>query len=133
MGAKIFIVDQSASARRALQLAISASSGELLTVGSEAGGDATLSAIAETKPDAIVIDVGPEGTDGVSLTERVMRSQPTPILVMTAPNARDPELVFRALQAGALDVLPRLPPPSDPRFGVELQRLIRTLRAFSRL
>ena len=69
--------------------------------------------------------------DGLEATRRIMRTTPTPVVVVSGLLEREIDLSFRALQAGALAVLPKPPARSSSTFAAEQQRLLNTLRAMS--
>jgi two-component system chemotaxis response regulator CheB len=67
------------------------------------------------KPDLITMDVAMPVMDGLAATRRIMRENPTPIIVVTAKsNFQEMNVAFEAMEAGALDVV------SKPKgFGLE--------------
>jgi DNA-binding NarL/FixJ family response regulator len=80
----------------------------LLNVGDEfvvceAAGDAIegMEMVRELRPDAVIVDVGLPGEDGIELTERLKMEFPT--LVVLILSAHDePEYAQRAARAGAM-------------------------------
>ncbi len=130
---RVLIVDDSATARHALRLALEEPHSGLEVVGQVASASETLAAIRKLEPDIVTLDVHLAAEDGVALARFIMETRPTPILLVTGVDPKSPTLAFRALQAGALDVLPKLPAPSDPQYPYERQRLVRTLDALSRV
>ena len=49
--------------------------------------------------------------NGIDVVEAIMESSPCPILVVTGVSPDDPELAYRAVKAGALEVTGKLPAP----------------------
>jgi two-component system chemotaxis response regulator CheB len=81
----------------------------------------------ETSPDLVVMDIQMPRLDGLSATELIMARAPTPILVMTSdPWRNGVDLSFRALSAGALDLIPK--PEHLPLDEEERRDLVRKIR-----
>jgi two-component system chemotaxis response regulator CheB len=68
------------------------------------------------KPDLVLADVRLQDGDGIELTRRVLAERGVPIILITAHDPANPDLVFRAIEAGALDVLAKPPAATDPGF-----------------
>ncbi len=83
------------------------------------------------KPDLVLSDVHLTDGDGIELSRRLLRARGVPIVLITAFDAGDPDLVFRAMEAGALEVLPKPPPRADPAFGSYRRRFELTLRSLA--
>ncbi len=86
----------------------------------------------ELRPDIVLMDIHMPKMDGLSATEEIMARCPTPILVITSDPHRDGvDLSFRALSAGALDLMAkpsRIPFPEDEKEG-----LLRKIRLLSQV
>ena len=87
-------------------------------VGELADGAGVVEAVAETRPDVVLMDVRMPGVDGVTATRR-LREQPgaPPVLVLTT--FEDEEVLAGALRAGAAGFLLKGVPAED------LQRAVR--------
>jgi two-component system, OmpR family, alkaline phosphatase synthesis response regulator PhoP len=72
-------------------------------VSAHATGIRGLSAIREEKPDLIILDLGLPDISGAEIARRVRRTDPTPIIILTA--ADDVETKVEMLNAGADDYL----------------------------
>jgi CheY-like chemotaxis protein len=90
------------------------------------GADA-ITRIAETRPDAIVLDISMPRADGFEVLAH-LKSRPVPkripVMVLTARNA--PDDIREAIRLGAQDYLTK--PFSDRVFLMRLQRLLRPAR-----
>jgi two-component system chemotaxis response regulator CheB len=128
----VLIVDDSPTARRSLERAIESSSG-LHVAASVGSASEALRALQRVAVGVVAMDVFLGTEDGVELTAHIMETRPTPILLVTGADTRDPALTFRAMQAGALDLLPKLPDVGHRDYPHECDRLGRTLLALSRV
>ncbi len=89
-----------------------------------------LEVVFRKKPDIVFADVLLEDGDALVLTEKIMEVMPMPVVLTTAYSPKDPELMFRALKAGALDILPKPPPEGSEEFMAYIKNLQISLRAF---
>jgi two-component system chemotaxis response regulator CheB len=76
-----------------------------VVVGEADTGEKALDLLQKTTPDLILMDIMMPGIDGLKTTEEIMGLRPTPVLVVSDAVGRSADLNFRALQAGALDVI----------------------------
>lgn len=123
------IVDDSATARLAIRQALE-SDREIRVVGEAENGTRALNLIKRYKPDIVTMDVYLRRENGIELTSSIMATLPRPILIVTSINPSDPKLMYRAIEAGALDVAAK---PSGPlsknheKDRAHLLRLVKTL------
>ena len=128
----VVVVDDSASARLALRHALELDVSIRVVADASNATRAEL-AIREHRPDIVTMDVHLGSEDGIECAGRIMNACPTPILIVTGLDPKDPDLVFRAMQAGALEVFPKLPGPSSPAYSEGRTRLVRTVKALARV
>jgi two-component system chemotaxis response regulator CheB len=60
-----------------------------------------------------------------------MSELPTPVVVVTSLDPKDAKLVYRAMEAGALEVVGKPPPPGSAAYDASCQRLTRLVRTLS--
>ena len=107
---KVLIVDDDALVRGALRMMLSGS--DAIEVVGEAGdGDEVTAALAEHRPDVVLMDIRMPRLDGISATAALRRRpDPPSVIVLTTFDAD--ENVLRALRAGASGFLLKDTPPA---------------------
>jgi two-component system chemotaxis response regulator CheB len=118
MPVRVLTADDSATMRAALLGLLRQDEG-IEIVGSAKNGEEAVAMAEALQPDVLTMDVMMPGLDGLEATRAIMAGRPCRILVVSAisENAQV-DLSFRALEAGALDLLQK------PEAGTqeELQR-----------
>jgi DNA-binding NarL/FixJ family response regulator len=112
---RVLLVDDDALVRSALTMML-AGSDAVRVVGEAADGDEVPAAVAEHRPDVILMDIRMPRVDGLTATERVRAGRdgagPAPeVIVLTTFDADDQ--VVQALRAGAGGFLLKDTPPAD--------------------
>ena len=123
---RVLLVDDSATLRTTLQAVLERAG--VRVVGTAADGEEAVRACALLRPEVVLMDVRMPRLDGLQATQRIMRSTPVPILLMTAPDnlAVDVHLGLRALECGALDLIAK--PELAALQGGGAERLVARLR-----
>ena len=98
---RLLIIDDDRALRDALRRALSLADYEVDTA---AGGEEGLASIAQMPPDAVVLDVGMPGVDGLEVCRRLRAAgDRVPVLMLTARDAVEDRI--DGLDAGADDYL----------------------------
>ena len=106
---KVLIVDDSAFNRKILS-EILKSVDDIEIIGTAYDGEDAIRQIAKQKPDVITLDLEMPKMDGFTFLRWLMATSPLPVIVVSAKEAD--ENVFKALELGAMDFIPK--PSSYP-------------------
>ncbi len=129
---KVLIVDDTRTARAALR-SILERDPEIIVVGEASNGAQTMKLIHKYDPDFVTMDIYLEHENGLDLTKTIMVEAPRPILVITGVNPKDPRLIYRAMENGALDVFPKPPGPDHTDHAPQTAQLIRLVKTLSKV
>ncbi len=99
-GQRVLVVDDETAIRRYLHTALSAQG---FAVYEAANGQETISAVVESRPDLIILDLGLPDFDGIEVTRRLREWSNTPIIILSVREAEQDKIA--ALDAGADDYL----------------------------
>jgi len=103
---KVLIVDDSAFFRNRIAAAL-ASAADVEVVGTASNGQEAIERTLALKPDVITMDVEMPVIDGITAVRRIMAESPTRILMFSALTREGAKETLDALEAGALDFLPK--------------------------
>lgn len=102
MPIRVLIVDDSALIRNVLAEILRAAP-DLQVVGSASGATAARELVRTLNPDVITLDVEMPGVSGLEFLEKLMATQPKPVVMVSAFTERGSETTLRALELGAVD------------------------------
>jgi len=103
MKIRVFLADDHAVLRDGLA-ALLESAGDIEVVGAAADGREALDAITRLRPEVAILDISMPGLDGVRLAERLHERMPE-LRILMLSMVSDPEVIYRALRAGAFGYL----------------------------
>ncbi|MDA8621170.1 chemotaxis response regulator protein-glutamate methylesterase [Psychrosphaera sp.] len=106
MTIKVLVVDDSAFFRRRVTEILNAHT-ELEVVGDASNGKDAISQTALLKPDVVTMDIEMPVMDGITAVAQIMASTPTPIIMFSSLTHDGAKATLNALEAGALDFLPK--------------------------
>jgi DNA-binding NarL/FixJ family response regulator len=110
-GIRVLLVDDDALVRAGLSMMLNGAGG-LVIVGEAGDGDQVPAAVAEHRPDVVLMDLRMPRVDGIAATRRLRGTrQPPEVIVLTTFDAD--ENVLGALRAGASGFLLKDSPPAQ--------------------
>ena len=120
---RVFVVDDSAFARRAITRVLAADPG-IKVVGEAASGTDALAGVPAARPDIVTLDIAMPGMDGLTALRSLLARDPgLRVLMLSAHTREGAEATLEALAAGAVDFVDK------SRFGLmEFEGLGRELR-----
>lgn len=106
MGIKVLIVDDSTFFRKRLTEIIKGDP-SLEVVGEAKDGKEGVDKTLSLRPDVITMDVEMPVMDGITAVKEIMSKCPTPILMFSSLTFEGANSTFKALEAGAVDFMPK--------------------------
>jgi len=119
---RVLVVDDSAYNRQTIA-AILAEDPSVAVIGRAVNGKEALQMAFELRPDVITLDLEMPEMDGYAFLRLLMAKCPVPVVVISSHDDR--ESVFRALELGAMDFIPK----PRRKIGPELSKIAADLRA----
>jgi len=106
MVARVLIVDDSSFFRHRLNEILEADP-RIEVIGTANNGLEAVKRAAELKPDVITMDIEMPVMDGITAVRKIMQASPVPILMFSSLTTEGAKATFDALEAGAVDFLPK--------------------------
>lgn len=131
MTLKVLVVDDSAFFRRRIVEILDADIG-IKVVGTAANGQEAVDLVRRLDPDVVTMDIEMPVMDGITAVRRIMSDSPRPILMFSTLTTDGAKATLDALDAGAMDFLPkRLSDMASDEEGAKMM-LRRRVRALAR-
>lgn len=106
MGIKVLVVDDSSFFRRRVSEIVTKDP-DLEVVGTATNGAEAVKLAQQLKPQVITMDIEMPVMDGITAVREIMAKCPTPILMFSSLTHDGAKATLDALEAGALDFLPK--------------------------
>ncbi|RAU16553.1 chemotaxis response regulator protein-glutamate methylesterase [Nitrincola tibetensis] len=106
MAVKVLIVDDSSFFRNRIEETLS-SDPRIKIVGTAVNGNEAVEKAARLRPDLITMDVEMPKMNGIEAVRQIMQVAPTNVLMLSSLTHEGARVTLRALEAGAVDYLPK--------------------------
>ena len=103
---KVIIVDDSRLTRRMLRNILK-SDPLIKVVGEASNGFEAIDKVLSLNPDVVIMDVVMPEMDGITAIKEILKVKPVPILVFSSITEEGSRAALDALEAGALEVMPK--------------------------
>lgn len=103
---KVLVVDDSGFFRRRIRELLTADA-DIEVIGEAADGREAVRQAIALRPEVITMDIEMPVLDGISAVREIMRRQPTPVLMFSSLTVEGARATLDALDAGAVDFLPK--------------------------
>ena len=128
---KVLVVDDSPVVQELL-VHILSTDPEIQVIGTADNGEEALEAVKNTKPDVITMDIHMPKANGFDATRRIMETYPTPIVIVSGSSSiQEVATTFRAVEAGALAVIPCPRGIGHPEHEATAEELLQTVKLMS--
>ncbi|MGN0902607.1 MAG: chemotaxis response regulator protein-glutamate methylesterase [Succinivibrio sp.] len=131
MATKVLVVDDSSFFRKRLKEIIE-SDPTMQVVGEAKDGKEGVSLTQSLKPDVVTMDVEMPVMDGITAVKEIMTKCPTPILMFSSLTYEGANSTFKALEAGAVDFMPKNFDDIAHRREEGIKTLLASIKAVSR-
>ncbi|MDP9163971.1 MAG: response regulator, partial [Pseudomonadota bacterium] len=102
----VVVTDDSAFMRRAIQKMLEKEA-DIRVVGSAASGEEGIALVERLRPDVVTMDVEMPGIGGLEAARAIVARRGPPIIMVSAVTREGAETTLRALEAGAVDFIPK--------------------------
>ena len=103
---RVLVVDDSAFMRKAISTMLRESP-DIEVVDTAKNGEDALLKVATLNLDVMTLDIDMPGMDGLTVLERVMKSHPLPVVMVSSLTEGGAAITIRALELGAVDFIPK--------------------------
>lgn len=126
---KVLIVDDSIFMRKALETLLSGEP-DIEIVGMAKNGLEAIEMAEQFKPDIITMDIEMPTMDGITALERIMKSSPTPVIMVSSLTKEGADATLKALDLGAVDFMTK---DSQSFGGTDIEKGLKDkIRKFAR-
>lgn len=125
---RVLVVDDSAFVRAVLTRMIT-SDPDFTVVGATGRGSEAAGLVTRLQPDVVTLDVEMPDMNGLDALVEIMRTRPTPVVMVSSLTASGTRTAVQALALGAVDVVGKPSGPRSPDLHRVQEELLAKLRA----
>jgi two-component system, chemotaxis family, protein-glutamate methylesterase/glutaminase len=103
---KLLVVDDSLLMQKILE-DIFKSDPQISVVGTARDGEEALTKITSLHPDVVTMDIEMPRMDGLTAVQKIMETNPLPIVMISTLTQREAQITLKALEYGAVDYVPK--------------------------
>lgn len=132
---RVLVVDDSAFMRNAISSYLTQDAG-IEVVGTARDGVDCLEKVKQLQPDVVTLDLEMPRMDGLETLKQLMSTTPLPVIMISSLTEFGAEATLKAMEAGAMDFIPKTMANDKEAFGDEVRRKVKLLarrKAFIRL
>jgi two-component system, chemotaxis family, protein-glutamate methylesterase/glutaminase len=130
MPINVLVVDDSAFMRQAISKMLE-SEAEIAVCGTARNGEEAVTKAQQLRPDVVTMDVEMPGMGGLAAVRTIAAQSNIPVIMVSALTQEGAETTFRALDAGAVDFIPK-PDAAYVNIKDVARDLIAKVRVFAR-
>lgn len=103
---KVLVVDDSMVMRQLLTEILEKDPNITVVDTAKNGVEAVIKTV-ELQPSVVTLDIEMPKMDGLTALQYIMKENPTPVVMLSAMNKRQADIVIKALEMGAVDFIPK--------------------------
>src|SRR6201986_4254360 len=103
---RVLIVDDSASVRQVLSTILNEDP-EIEVMATASDPFVAARRLQNELPDVIILDIEMPRMDGITFLRKIMAQRPIPVIICSSLTEQGSDLMFEALEAGAVDIVPK--------------------------
>ena len=103
---KVLIVDDSLLMQKVISDLLTADK-QINIIGTARNGEEAVAKTASLNPDVVTMDIEMPIMNGLTAVRRIMETNPTPVIMISALTQREAMLTLKALEFGAVDYVPK--------------------------
>ena len=102
----VLVVDDSAFMRKAISMMLEEDPG-IKVIGMARDGEEAIAKVAHLKPDLVTLDIEMPRMDGLTALSRIMKENPTPVVMVSSLTSEGADATLEAFDRGAVDFIPK--------------------------